>query len=312
MKIVFFGTSEFAASILQRLAGSGHSVAAVVTQPDRKGGRLLKTLTHPVKKRAKELALPLYQTGGFPDRELSARLKAAGADLFVVAAFGTILKKDLLDIPDVCSLNAHASLLPKYRGAAPVNWAVINGERKTGVSVIRMNERMDAGDIVIKRETDIGKDETSEGLSQRLAEMGGTLVLDAIELIRSGAARFLRQDEAEATFAPKLKKKDGKLDWSADTVSILNRVRGLKPWPGAYSFIGGRVLKIISAGPVATETFSHFSPGEVVAAGAGQGLFVKTGDGAISVFELQIEGKKPMRAEPFLRGHKIEVGKKLG
>lgn len=321
MKIIFFGTSKFAVSALKKVKASGYAVAAVVTQPDKKAGRHLEVLPSPVKKEAKKLGVPIHQPQAITEKGFIEKIKSCGADFFVVVGFGNILTKEILDIPKFCCLNIHASLLPKYRGAAPVKWAVANGEKTTGVTIIRMNEEMDAGDIVLQKEVKIGPDETSATLDNRLAKPGAELLIDAIESIEKGKAQFRKQNEKDVTFAPKLTKKDGRIDWSLDTASILNRVRGLKPWPGTYSSLEGRVLKIISAEggtapkehyPRSKGDFSRFSPGQVVVADEEAGLLVKTGDGAIAIKELQLEGKKQMSAELFLRGRKIDVGTKLG
>ena len=312
MKIVFFGTSQFAVSVLKKLAASGNSVVAVVTQPDKKSGRSLKVAASPVKQEAMKLHLPVHQVQDIAERGFLEKLKGFGADFFVVVAYGTILTKEILDIPKFCCLNVHASLLPKYRGAAPINRALINGEEKTGVTIIRMNEKMDAGDIVLQKELKIKQADTSQTLDSKLADMGAELLIEAIESIRKGKARFVTQKEEDATFAPKLTKEDGKIDWNLSTKAIINRIRGLKPWPGTYSFLQGRMLKIISAEAERDMDFSQFSPGEVVAADEKKGLVIKTGDSAISICELQFEGKKRMRAELFLRGYKIEIGTKLG
>lgn len=319
MKIVFFGTSKFAVSALKRLKGAGYSVEAVVTQPDRKGGRHLQILPSPVKNEAEKISAPIHQPHDITERSFIEKIRSYGADFFAVVGFGNILTKELLDIPKFCSLNIHASLLPKYRGAAPVRWAVANGEKATGVTIIRMNEEMDAGDIVLQKEAKIAPDETSVSLDDRLAKLGAELLIEAMELIGKGKAQFRKQDEKDVTFAPKLTKKDGRIDWNLDTASILNKVRGFSPWPGTYSSLEGRVLKVISAeraeGGRSTLNkggFSGFSPGEVVIADEKAGIVVKTGDGAIAIKELQLEGRKQMSAELFLRGRRIVVGTKLG
>lgn len=311
MKIVFFGTSKFAVSALERLRDSGYSIVAVVTQPDKRGGRHLKVTISPVKKEAQRLHIFVYQPQDITERGFIQKLKSFGADFFIVVGFGKILTKDILDIPRFRCLNIHASLLPKYRGAAPINWALINGEKKTGVTIIRMNEEMDAGDIVLQKEVKIETDDTSQTLNGKLTAIGAELLIDAIELMRKGKAKFIEQNEKYVTFAPKLTKKDGEIDWNLDTINILNRIKGLKPWPDTYSFLKGHILKIISAEAKSGNDFSRFLPGQVVAADGREGLIVKTGDGALSISELQLEGKKQMSAELFLRGHKIEIGVKL-
>jgi methionyl-tRNA formyltransferase len=310
-KIVFFGTSKFAVSALKRLKDSGCSVVAVVTQPDKKGGRNLKVITSPVKMEAQRLNIPVYQPLSITEEGFVDKLKSSKADFFVVVSFGTILPAEILEIPKSCCLNIHASLLPRYRGAAPVRWALINGEKKTGVTIIKMNEKLDAGDIVLRKELKIEEADTSEILDNKLAGIGAELLIEAIGLTMNGKAKFIKQNEKEATFAPRLTKEDGKLDWKLGSDSILNRINGLKPWPGTYSFLEGGLLKIIAAKKVLRKDSSKFTPGEIIAADK-EGLIIKTGDSAISILELQLEGKKRMSAELFLRGHKIKPGLKLG
>ena len=294
MEIIFFGTSQFAVNALEKLAASGHSVTAVVTQPGKKAGRHLKISLSPVKKEALRLHIPVLQPHGVNERDFINKLKGFNADIFVVAAFGEILKRDILAIPKFGCVNIHASLLPKYRGAAPIHRAIMNGEEKTGVTIIRMNEKLDAGDIILRKDVNIEKSDTSETLDKRLAAAGAGLLIEAIELIKKGEKQFLKQNNEDATFAPKLSKKDGLIDWCLNTASVLNRIRGLKPWPGAYTFLEERVLKIISAEDARAVNFKNFSPGKVVAANEKDGLVVKTQDGGISILKLQIEGKKEL------------------
>lgn len=312
MNIVFFGTSQFAVSALRKIKACSHSVAAVVTQPDRKSGRRLKISASPVKEEAGRLNMPIYQVPDIADGGFIEKLKSFGADFFVVVGFGEILPRKMLDIPRFCCVNIHASLLPKYRGAAPIKWALINGEKKTGVTVIRMNEELDAGDIVLQKEVFVEANDTSQTLDNKLASIGADLLIEALELISKDKASFIAQDGREATFAPRLAKKDGKIDWNQASDHILNRIRALKPWPGTYSLLDCRVLRIHTAEIKTGDDFRHLSPGQVAVANEDSGLIVKTGDGALSVLELQLEGKKPMPAELFLRGHKITVGTKLG
>jgi methionyl-tRNA formyltransferase len=312
MKIVFFGTSQFAVSALKKLKVNGYSIAGVVTQPDKKSGRHLKISISPVKKEAQRLHIPIYQPLDIIEQGFIERLKDFAADFFIVVGYGKILTKELLNIPRFCCLNIHASLLPKYRGAAPINWAIINGEEKTGVTIIKMNERMDAGDIILQKEIGIKPDDTSITVGDRLAVIGAELLMDAIELVKKDKADFIKQNERDATFAPKLTKEDGRIDWNLDTTSILNRIRGLKPWPSTYSLLEGHVLKIIFAQPKSIKGISHFLPGAVIAADTKSGLIVRTGDSALSILELQLEGKRQMSIESFLRGHTIRAGTILG
>ncbi len=311
MKIIFFGTSVFAVRALKKLREAGHEIPAVVTQPDRKRGRDLQPAPPPVKEEALNLKLRVLQPEDVSEEGFISSLKDAAADLFVVVSFGGILSKALLDIPRISCLNIHASLLPKYRGAAPVKWAIANGEKETGVTIMRMSEQMDAGDIVLQKKVKVDARETSVDLDGRLSALGADLLPEAIELIMGGKAEFAKQDEKDATYAPKLRKEDGHIDWGMDTESILNRIRGFKPWPGTYSYYGGSILKIIEAKSQGGEGFSRFSPGMIAIADIESGLIVRTGDGAVSIKELQIEGKRRMNTELFLRGHKLAIGTKL-
>jgi len=311
MRIIFFGTSEFAASILRTIAKKC-SIVAVVTQPDRKKGRDLKVSPPPVKIEAEMRGMAVFQPADVNDPQFAAKIKDLGADAFVVVSFGAILGKQLLDIPKFGSLNIHPSLLPKYRGAAPIHRAILAGDKETGVTIIRMNEVLDAGDIILRKELKIEKDDTSETLSNKLALISADLLAEAMKSIGEGRAKFIKQNENEATFAPKLKKEDGIINWSSPTDVILNKMRALKPWPGTYSSIDGRTLKIIKAEAVKDGDFSGFSPGEIIMADQKEGFIVRTKDSAISILEMQTEGKKRMSAELFLRGHKVRVGAKLG
>lgn len=311
-KVVFFGTSQFAVSMLKRFTQSGNSVVSVVTQPDKKSGRRLKVIASPVKEEAQRLGLSVYQPEDLNDAAFLNKLKSFEADFFVVVAFGSILSKDVLGIPKFCSLNVHPSLLPKYRGAAPINWAVINGEKKTGVTVIKMNEKMDAGDIVTQKEINIGPLDTNETLNSKLEDVGGELLVETIKLIAKGKAHFVKQNEKDVSFAPKLTKEDGRIDWSLDTEAIINRIRGLKSWPGTYTIHRKHTLKIVSAEPKADVGFAKFSPGEVIKASEREGLIIRTGNGAISITGLQLEGKKAMPYDAFLRGYKLDVSVRLG
>ncbi|MDD5681208.1 MAG: methionyl-tRNA formyltransferase, partial [Candidatus Omnitrophica bacterium] len=295
MKLIFFGTSEFAVDIL-RIISKRCSVVAVVTQPDRKKGRNLKVSAPPVKEEAAKLGITVLQPADVNSPQFAAELKELQADAFVVVSFGEMLGKELLGIPKFGPFNIHPSLLPKYRGAAPINRAILAGEKKTGVTIIRMNEKLDAGDIILQKEVIIGETDTSETLSDTLAARGADLLIEAVKSAEAGRAKFIKQNEAEATFAPKLKKEDGIIRWDLPTVTILNMIRALKPWPGAYTNLDGRMLKIISAAEVNGGTFSGFSHGEVITADEKGGFTVKTKDGAISLLKVQVEGKKEMPA----------------
>ncbi|NQU95158.1 MAG: methionyl-tRNA formyltransferase [Candidatus Omnitrophica bacterium] len=297
MKIVFFGSSDFAVSSLRMLLDSKHKVLAVVTQPDRKRGRNLKVSATPVNDLASSKNISVYQPENVGEKDFLKRLKSFSADLFVVVAFGQILPGEVLGIPKRYSLNLHASLLPKYRGAAPINRAIINGETKTGLTIIRMNERMDAGDIVLQRKVEIEREDTSESLRDKLSELGAILLLDAVRFIEEDRIDFKKQDEKKVTLAPKMKKEDGAIDWNTAAVEIQNRIRGVIPWPGAYTYLGDKRINIWKA----TAQDGTANPAEIVE--AEKELIVGTKKGFLKVEEIQAEGKRRMGTEEFLRGY---------
>jgi len=312
MNIVFFGTAEFAIPSLKVLVESPHKVVAVVTQPDRARGRSLKVSPPVTKVFAATHGIPVYQPENASSPESIAYLKGLDADLFVVIAFGQILKKDVLVISRHHAINLHGSLLPRYRGAAPTNWAVINGDSASGVTIIKMNERLDEGDIILKREMVINTEDTNITLSEGLSEIGAKALLEAVDLIEKGKAVCAKQDDAQATFAPKLKKEDGLIDWRQNAAAIHNKVKGLIPWPGAYTYLGGKALKILHTEIFCAQVSSRSEPGEVIDTMGNNSIVVKTGSGAISITYLQLEGKKALDAASFLRGHRISPGHVLG
>ena len=307
MNIIFFGTSEFAIPALRGLLGSGHKVLAVVTQPDRKRGRNLKLSPPPIKVLALTKGIPVFQPQDASGAESVNYLKSLNADLFVVISFGQILKREVLAIPRLYAVNLHGSLLPKYRGAAPTNWAIMNGDKTSGVTVIKMNEKMDEGDIILKRETVISADDTNITLTEKLSEIGAEALIEAIGLIGSGKVNLEKQDGSRATFAPKLKKEDGLIDWNDRAVKIDNKVRGLLPWPGAYTYYDGKLLKILKAELISISDGGAVS-GQVIDIVKKKGIVVRTGDGELLVQYLQLEGKKMLDADSFIRGHKMPRG----
>ncbi len=312
MNIIFFGTAEFAIPSLRYILNSGHKFLTVVTQPDRKKGRHLKLSAPPVKVAASSARIPIYQPQNASSRDSMEYFRNLNAELFVVVSFGQILSKELIGLPRFESINLHGSLLPKYRGAAPVNWAIINGDEKTGVSVIKMNEKMDAGDIILKKEVSIDEKDTSLTLNEKLAECGAQLLLKAIALIDRGEVVSVKQDRAQVSCAPKLKKEDGLIDWSKPARALHNLVRGLIPWPGAYTHFKGKILKIWEAeitNGISTEKGEF---GEVIDTIRQKGIIVKAGSGALAIKHLQLEGKKAMDADSFVRGQHIEKGFKFG
>lgn len=307
MNIVFFGTSEFAIPALRALIGSPHKVLAVVTQPDRKKGRSLKVSPPPAKVLADTRGISVYQPEDASGAGSLAYLKGLGADLFVVVSFGQILKKAALAVPKLYAVNVHGSLLPKYRGAAPTNHAVMNGDSSTGVTIIRMNERMDEGDIMLRKEAAIDPGDTNITLSEKLSDIGAKALLEAMDLIESGKARFEKQDDTLATYAPKLKKEDGLIDWKEPAAKIHNRVRGLLPWPGAYTKFAAKTLKIMKTSLAGSALIRTGRPGEVMTID-NSGITVQTGLGLLTVEYIQLEGKLAMDSSAFLRGHRITTG----
>lgn len=307
MNIVFFGTSEFAVTVLRGLIDSEHKILAVVTQPDRKKGRSLKVSAPGTKVLAMAHDIPVYQTDDASGGDSIAYLKKFNADLFVVVAFGQILKKDALKIPKICSVNIHSSLLPKYRGAAPTNWAIMNGDTTSGVTVIRMNEKMDEGDIILNKEMIIDKEDTNITLGEKLADIGVNALMETMELLESGKAKFIKQDNSAATYAPKLKKDDGLIDWSESAVKIHDKVRALIPWPSAYTHFRGKTLKILKT-EVLDDGIVKGASGEIIDIIKHKGIVVRTGEGNLMIQYVQIEAKKPFDTDAFLCGHKIPIG----
>jgi methionyl-tRNA formyltransferase len=308
MEIIFFGTAEFAIPAFKALLASKHKVVALVTQPDRKRGRNLKIQPPPAKVLAETHGIPVYQPEDASSGEAIEYMKKLGADLFVVIAFGQILKRQALAIPKISAINLHGSLLPRYRGAAPTNWAIINGDKMSGVTIIRMSERMDEGDIILKREVAVDAEDTNITLNETLSALGAETLIEAIELIESGRAAFQPQDKAQVTIAPKLKKEDGIIDWAKPSEVIHNRVRGLLPWPGAYTSGLGKILKILNTELTSYPPKDGSKPGEILDIIKGKGIVVNTGSGAIVIKYLQLEGGKALDADSFLRGHKLGIG----
>lgn len=308
MKIVFFGTAEFAIPSLRALIDSEHEVAAVVTQPDRARGRNLRVSPPVTKVLASSHGIPVYQPHDASSQESVSRLKGFGADIFVVIAFGQILRKEALAIPRRYCVNLHGSLLPKYRGAAPTNWTIMNGDRSAGVTIIRMNEKMDEGDIVMRRDISLDPGETNITLNERLSELGAGLLMESLALIETGVEKFTQQDGSRATHAPKLRKEDGLIDWHQDALSVQRKVRGLIPWPGAYTFFCGKAIKILGAEIADGHTSHSADAGEVLDIVKSKGIVVNTGSGQLAITHLQLEGKKPLEADAFVRGHRIDRG----
>ncbi len=308
-KIVFMGTPDFAVPSLKALNQNGYEISIVVTQPDRPKGRGRKIIPPPVKSAALSLGYDIAQPASVRTDEFAERIEAIKPDLYVVAAFGRILPENLLAIPRIGAINVHASLLPKYRGSAPIQWAIINGEKKTGVTTMLMNKGLDTGDILLKDETMILSGDTSSILHDRLAEMGARLLIQTLRSIESDGLEPVPQDDAIATYAPLLKKKDGCIDWKLPAESIESFIRGVTPWPGAFTFHKDKRLKIFKA--IALRTDIDENPGRVINRFPGE-LIVATGKGALSILEIQSASGKRLPIINFLQGNHIPSGTMLG
>lgn len=308
MRIVFMGTPAFAVPSLEGLAKAGHQIAGVFSQPDKPVGRHHNKLQPtPVKERALALGVPVYQPATLRDGAALAILRELDPELVVVAAYGRFLPDDILALPPKGCVNVHSSLLPKYRGSAPINWAILNGERVTGVTIQRMVHDMDAGDIILQRSTPIGEAEDASALYDRLAELGGGLAVEAAAQIEAGTAIYTPQDHTQATQAPMLSKEMSPVDWTRTAQEVFNHIRGLYPWPGASTTaITGDPIKLWGAQVV--EKHTDAGPGTIVAAGK-QGIDVACGElqHVLRILELQPPGKKRMTAADYLRGHPIQV-----
>ena len=301
------GTPAFAAPVLESLARAGHDVVLAVCQPDKPKGRGRKVTPPPVKEKAFELGIEVFQPDKLRNPEAFERIAAAKPDAIVVAAYGKILPRNILDIPPIGCLNVHASLLPAYRGAAPINWAIINGETKTGITIMKMDAGMDTGDMLMREEAAILPDDTAESLTGRLSEMGARLIVKALEELEAGRLIGVRQDESLATMAPMLKKGMGRIDWAKPAAGIERLVRGFNPWPGAYTSRSGEMLKVWR-----TESISgDGEPGVVIKADK-NGIAVATGEGVLVIKKLQPQGGRVMKAAEYLAGHKFQPGEKLG
>ena len=309
MVVVFFGTPQFAVPTLRRLVESTHSVAGVITQPDRPRGRGQKITHAPVKALALERGIPVYQPERLKPPEVAETLRGWRADLGVVAAYGRIIPEQLLAIPRFGMINVHASLLPKYRGAAPVHRAVINGDSQTGVTIMRVVKELDAGAMLAKVTRPIGPDETSDVVETALADMGAELLVTVVDQLVSGIAREEPQDDTQATYAPRLTKEEGLIDWTRSAPEIHNRIRGLYPWPHAYTFFKGTRL-IVLRSAVATAGASPTIPGTILRV-TSEAIQVATGDGELAILDVQPEGRRAMRAHDFLLGHRLATGETL-
>ena len=310
MRLVFMGTPEFASASLAALLRSDDSVVGVVTQPDRPKGRGQILTPSPVKILAQREKIPLLQPLKMKDPEFLQALAGWKADLIAVAAFGRILPPAILSFPPHGCINVHGSLLPKYRGAGPIQWAIINGETETGITTMLMDEGMDTGAMLLQEAIPITADDTTGSLSPRLAELGGRLLIETIVRLKAGTLVPQPQDSSQATLAPLLKKEDGAIDWALPATAIANRVRGLSPWPGAYTtVVGGERWTIWRALALSN---SVTSPPGVVVAITNEAIHVATGKGVLAVMELQPANSRRMAASQYLAGHPVVVGLQLG
>lgn len=304
------GTPEFAVPSLEVLIGAGYEVVAAVTQPDRPVGRK-KTLTPPpVKVCAQAHGVPVLQFERIRRKEGREALAALQPDLFVTAAFGQILSKAVLDIPRLGTINVHASLLPQYRGSAPINWCIVSGEKKAGVTTMMTNEGIDTGDMLLRDEVEIGENETAEELTERLSRLGAQTLLRTLRALEDGTLVRTPQNEAEASYQPMLTREMGEMDWSRSAQQLHDLVRGLYPWPGAYTTMDGGVLKVWVSR--VSDMKTDAAPGAVVKADAKEGLFVACGTGVLQIVELQAPGSKRMNARDYLRGKPMQTGTVLG
>lgn len=309
MKVIFMGTPDFAVGTLEEIIKAGHEVALVVTQPDKPRGRSGALQFPPVKECAVAHGIEVFQPKKIREEENVEYLRKYHADIIVVAAFGQLLPKSILDMPKYGCINVHASLLPKYRGAAPIQWSVINGDAVTGVTIMQMDVGMDTGDMIATREVVIDEEETGGGLFDKLAEVGAKLCVDTLIEIESGTATRTPQNHEEATHVSMISKELGNVDWNKSAVEIERLIRGLNPWPSAFTQLDDKTFKLWKAKVVDENTDKK--PGTIVRVGK-DCLAVQTGEGLLSLLEVQLEGKKRMEVDAFLRGYQVEEGTCLG
>jgi len=311
VKIVFFGSAHFAVPALLALIKSQHELVCVVTQPDKHKGRHLHLASTDVKNTAICAGLKTFQPENINSEESVKFLKSLDPDLFVIAAYGQILSQEVLDIPKIMPINIHASLLPRYRGAAPINWALINGDNKTGISIMYVALKMDSGPVIMQRETKIEDNDTAFSLEEKLSVCGAALLMETLIIIDKRDYRLVEQDEEKAVYAPKMKKDDGLIDWNSSATDIYNQIKGVVPWPGAFTSYRKKLLKIFQAQVL--PIFPSHKPvfGEVIRADK-HGIVVACSRGFLEIKELQLEAGKRMSAQNFIIGHKLTAGEILG
>lgn len=309
MRLVFLGTPAFAVPTLERIAATGHEVVEAVTQPDRPRGRGQNPAAPPVKEVALGLGIPVYQPERIRRPEAVEHLRALAPEAMVVVGYGQIIPQSVIDIPSLGILNVHASLLPRYRGAGPIQWAIVRGETRTGVTIMRIDAGLDTGDMLLKAETEIAPEENAIELGSRLSTMGADLLVEALAGLAAGTITPEKQDNNQATYAPLLKKEEGLIDWSLPASEIHNRIRGLQPWPGAYTTFRGQTVhiwktKVAQAGPGGTPL-----SGTIVSI---KPLLVACGSGSLELQELQLEGRKRLGAAEFSNGQRLKENEILG
>lgn len=309
MRVIFMGTPDFSVATLEKIIEAGHDVVAVFTQPDKPKGRGKTVQFPPVKITANNHNIPVYQPVKVRDLEYVEMIKNLNPDVIVVVAFGQILPKTILEVPKYGCINVHASLLPKYRGAAPIQWSIIDGEKVTGITTMRMDEGLDTGDMILKTEVSIEPEETAGTLHDKLSIEGALLCVKTLKEIEEGTVKYIKQDDSKSNYVKTLDKSLGNINWNQEAVSIERLIRGLNPWPSAYTSYQGKMLKIWSASVLNEE--AKGKTGEVLEFTKDE-IRVKTKKGILCIKELQLEGKKRMTTEAFLRGFKVEKGSILG
>lgn len=305
MKVIFMGTPEFAVPTLEKLSEAGHEVSLVITQEDKQRGRGKKIQYTPVKEKALELGIEVYQPANVNSEESVEKIKGINPEVIVVVAYGQILSEEILSLPEYRCLNVHASILPKYRGPAPLNWAVINGESESGVTIMEMAKGLDTGDMIKVSEVAIGDEMTAGELHDRLMHVGAEALVDTLSDIESGTAEKTPQDHDESSYAPMMNKELGHIDWSKGAETLRNLIRGTQPWPGSYFYMDDKMVKVRKAR--VENMMSGGEVGEVVKADS-SGIYIKTSDGLLVVEDIQTPGKRWMSAEEYLRGNKINIG----
>lgn len=310
MNIIFFGSSHFALPSLKALVDAGQKISCIVTQPDRRKGRGMSIAKTTIKEFAEQRGIEVYQPEKINTSESAEFLKKFKPDLFVVIAYGQILSPQLLSIPVIMPVNVHGSILPLYRGAAPINWAIINGETQTGVTIIKMSEKMDAGPLLATRSEKIKREDDFISLEDKLSILAAPLLIETINSIANNNYKLTAQDEKKATFAPKLKKENGIIDWNKTAEEVYNLIRGLSGWPGAFTYYKTKLIKIIKAEIANSQRHNNCAPGEIVAVSK-EGIVAAVREGALLIKELQIEGKRKCSVGELIAGHKILPGERL-